>query len=108
MKSYARAKYLEAAKPWNEQCDIAFPCSMQNEIDQADAIALVNSGCRILVEGRSFAIIPGFSSSIFYNLYSLPGSNMPCTPQAVDVLRKGKVMIAPAKVAGIGGVQCFL
>ncbi|CAA6660947.1 unnamed protein product [Spirodela intermedia] len=70
LKSYARAKYVEAAKPWNEQCDIAFPCSMQNEIDQADAM----------------------------------GSNMPCTPQAVDVLRKGKVLIAPAKVAGIGGV----
>ena len=29
---------------------------------------------------------------------------MPCTPQAIDVLRKGKVLIAPAKVAGIGGV----
>uniref|UniRef100_A0A1D1Z0S3 glutamate dehydrogenase (NADP(+)) n=1 Tax=Anthurium amnicola TaxID=1678845 RepID=A0A1D1Z0S3_9ARAE len=82
LKSYARAQYVEAAKPWIERCDIAFPCSTQNEIDQADAIALVNSGCHIVVEG----------------------SNMPCTPQAIDVLRKGKVLIAPAKVAGIGGV----
>jgi glutamate dehydrogenase (NADP+) len=29
---------------------------------------------------------------------------MPCTPQAVDVLRKAKVFIAPAKITGAGGV----
>jgi glutamate dehydrogenase (NADP+) len=29
---------------------------------------------------------------------------MPCTPQAVDVLRKSKVLIAPAKITGAGGV----
>ncbi|KAL6005986.1 hypothetical protein ACLOJK_040031 [Asimina triloba] len=82
VKSFARAKYFEDAKPWNERCDIAFPCASQNEIDQADALALVSSGCRILIEG----------------------SNMPCTPQAIDVLRKAKVLIAPAKAASAGGV----
>lgn len=29
---------------------------------------------------------------------------MPCTPQAIDILRKAKVLIAPAKVASAGGV----
>ncbi|KAG1346403.1 NADP-specific glutamate dehydrogenase [Cocos nucifera] len=82
LKSYAQAKYFEDAKPWNEHCDIAFPCASQNEIDQPDAVALVNSGCRILIEG----------------------SNMPCTPQAIDVLRKAKVLVAPAKAASAGGV----
>lgn len=82
LKSYARAKYFEDAKPWNERCDIAFPCASQNEIDQPDALALINSGCRIIIEG----------------------SNMPCTPQAIDVLRKAKVLIAPAKAANAGGV----
>ncbi|KAB1218452.1 NADP-specific glutamate dehydrogenase [Morella rubra] len=81
-KTYARAKYYDEAKPWNERCDVAFPCASQNEIDQADAINLVNSGCRILVEG----------------------SNMPCTPEAVDVLRKANILIAPAMAAGAGGV----
>lgn len=38
-------------KPWNERCDVAFPCASQNELDQSDAINLVNSGCRILIEG---------------------------------------------------------
>lgn len=29
---------------------------------------------------------------------------MPCTPEAVDVLRKGNVLVAPAIAAGAGGV----
>lgn len=43
------------------------------------------------------------------------GSNMPCTPEAVDVLKKANVLIAPAMAAGAGGVRysifystCFL
>ncbi|KAJ4850042.1 hypothetical protein Tsubulata_037742 [Turnera subulata] len=32
------------------------------------------------------------------------GSNMPCTPEAVDVLRKANVLIAPSVAAGAGGV----
>ncbi|XP_020528815.1 NADP-specific glutamate dehydrogenase isoform X2 [Amborella trichopoda] len=51
LKSYAHAKYTDEAKPWNERCDLAFPCACQNEIDHSDALALVNSGCRILIEG---------------------------------------------------------
>lgn len=81
-KTYARSKYYDEAKPWNERCDVAFPCAAQNEIDQSDAINLVNSGCRLLVEG----------------------SIMPCTPEAVDVLRKANVVIAPAMAAGAGGI----
>ncbi|KAH1084820.1 hypothetical protein AAZX31_07G011400 [Glycine max] len=81
-KTYARSKYYDEAKPWSERCDVAFACTSQNEIDQSDAINLVNSGCRILVEG----------------------SNMPCTPEAVQILRKASVLIAPAMAAGAGGV----
>ncbi|KAJ4797168.1 NADP-specific glutamate dehydrogenase [Rhynchospora pubera] len=82
LKSYPRAKYVEDGKPWTERCDLAFPCASQNEIDQSDALSLVTLGCRIIIEG----------------------ANMPCTPQAVDVLRKAKVLIAPAKITGAGGV----
>ncbi|XP_024973024.1 NADP-specific glutamate dehydrogenase-like [Cynara cardunculus var. scolymus] len=81
-KTYARSKYYEEAKPWNERCDVAFPCASLNEIDHSDAINLVNLGCRILIEG----------------------SNMPCTPEAVNVLRKANVLIAPSIAAGTGGV----
>lgn len=52
-KTYARSKYYDESKPWNERCDVAFPCASQNEIDQSDAINLVNSGCRIIVEGSN-------------------------------------------------------
>ncbi|EPS57965.1 hypothetical protein M569_16853, partial [Genlisea aurea] len=31
-------------------------------------------------------------------------SNMPCTPEAVDVLRKSNVLVAPSMAAGVGGV----
>ncbi|KAM7254464.1 hypothetical protein ACFE04_003844 [Oxalis oulophora] len=81
-KTYARSKYYDEAKPWSERSDIAFPCACQNEINESDAINLVSSGCRILVEG----------------------SNMPCTTEAVDVLRKANILIAPAIAAGAGGV----
>ncbi|KVI05872.1 hypothetical protein Ccrd_015752 [Cynara cardunculus var. scolymus] len=43
-KTYARAKYYDEAKPWNERCDVAFPCASQNEIDHSDAISLVVAG----------------------------------------------------------------
>ncbi|KAG9146819.1 hypothetical protein Leryth_005145 [Lithospermum erythrorhizon] len=81
-KTYARSKYYDEAKPWSERCEIAFPCAFQNEVDQTDAINLVNSGCRILVEG----------------------SNMPCTPEAIDVLKKANVLVAPSMAAGVAGV----
>ncbi|CAM8904030.1 unnamed protein product [Rhodiola kirilowii] len=81
-KTYARSKYYDEAKPWSERCDVAFSCASQNEIDQTDAINLVNSGCHILIEG----------------------SNMPCTPEAIEVLRKANVLVAPAIAAGAGGV----
>lgn len=32
---------------------------------------------------------------------------MPCTPDAVDVLRKANVLIAPAMAAGAGGVRFY-
>ncbi|KAL3632905.1 hypothetical protein CASFOL_025889 [Castilleja foliolosa] len=81
-KTYARSKYFDESKPWNERCDVAFLCASQNEMDQCDAINLVNSGCRIVVEG----------------------SNMPCTPEAADVLRKANILVAPSMAAGVGGV----
>jgi glutamate dehydrogenase (NADP+) len=33
------------------------------------------------------------------------GSNMPCTVQAVDILKKAKVTVAPAKATAAGGVM---
>jgi len=54
LKSYPHAKYVDDAKPWSEQCDVAFPCASHNEIDQGEAVAIINSGCRVLVECMEF------------------------------------------------------
>lgn len=116
-KTYARSKYYDEAKPWNERCDLAFACASQNEIDQSDATNLVNSGCRLLIEGSCFYKMQpvwlyfALSSNIltaFTLYYSYQGSNMPCTPEAVDVLRKANVLVAPAMAAGAGGVLHLL
>eukprot|EP00252_Welwitschia_mirabilis_P011583 TRINITY_DN2586_c0_g2_i2.p1 TRINITY_DN2586_c0_g2~~TRINITY_DN2586_c0_g2_i2.p1 ORF type:complete len:209 (-),score=50.18 TRINITY_DN2586_c0_g2_i2:898-1524(-) len=82
LKTYSTAKYFDEAKPWGERCDIAFPCASQNELNHADALNLVNAGCRILIEG----------------------SNMPCTTEAIEVFKKYKVLVGPSKAASAGGV----
>ena len=53
---------------------------------------------------------------LFFLVYSnkatcsiqIPGSNMPCTPEAVQIFRKASVLIAPAMAAGAGGVRLKL
>jgi glutamate dehydrogenase (NADP+) len=75
-------KYYENKKPWGIKCDIAFPSATQNEIDEADAKALVKNGCIAIGEG----------------------ANMPSTPEAVEVFQKAKILYAPGKAANAGGV----
>ncbi|XP_024527051.1 NADP-specific glutamate dehydrogenase [Selaginella moellendorffii] len=81
-KRYSKARFYEDAKPWGEKCDLAFPCATQNEINHSDALALVNAGCQVLIEG----------------------SDMPCTTEAAEVIRKAGIFIAPSKAANAGGV----
>jgi glutamate dehydrogenase (NADP+) len=74
--------FMPGQKPWGLACDVAFPCATQNEIELADARALVGSGCKAVVEA----------------------ANMPCTPEAVAVFQGAGVLFAPAKAANAGGV----
>jgi len=75
-------EYLEGDRPWGVECELAFPCATQNELDQRDARKLVKNGCRAVVEG----------------------ANMPATSEAAAVLREAKVLFAPGKAANAGGV----
>lgn len=75
-------KYYENKKPWNVKCDIAFPSATQNEIDEADAKALVKNGCIAVGEG----------------------ANMPSTPEAIKVFQQAKILYAPGKASNAGGV----
>jgi glutamate dehydrogenase (NADP+) len=67
---------------WSVPCDIALPCATQNELDAESAKLLVKNGCKAVGEG----------------------ANMPTTPEAVEILKAGKVLFAPAKAANAGGV----
>ncbi|MDR1755548.1 MAG: NADP-specific glutamate dehydrogenase [Culturomica sp.] len=75
------AKFFAKRKPWEVKCDIAFPCAIQNELNEEDAKTLMANGCKMVVET----------------------SNMGCTAEAVRALN-GKIAFAPGKAANAGGV----
>lgn len=77
-------KYLKGARPWavSDEVDIALPCATQNEIEMADAEALVDAGCTCVLEG----------------------ANMPSTNDAIKHFHSNSVAFAPAKAANAGGV----
>ncbi|WP_203295257.1 NADP-specific glutamate dehydrogenase [Luteirhabdus pelagi] len=79
---YPSAKYHEGDRPWGEKCDIALPCATQNELNGEEAKTLVDNGCMCVGEG----------------------ANMPCTPEAIEVFHKAKILFSPGKASNAGGV----
>lgn len=75
-------EFFRGRRPWEVKADIAMPCAIQNELNLEDAKNLVNNGVQVLTEG----------------------ANMPCTPEAIELLQENKVMFAPGKAANAGGV----
>jgi len=67
---------------WDIPCYAAFPCATQNELNAVDAKNLVKNGCVSVVEG----------------------ANMPSTTEAVHIMLKSDICLAPAKAANAGGV----
>lgn len=83
IKHHPDAEYHEGCLGiWNVKCDIALPCATQNELNEEAAKTLVKNGCIAIGEG----------------------ANMPCTPEAVEVLHENKVIFGPGKAANAGGV----
>ena len=90
-----KVKYIPGARPW-EHCgkiDIALPCATQNEVSGEEAKALVASGVKYVAEG----------------------SNMGCTPQAIEVFEANRlgakspeeaVWYACGKASNAAGVAC--
>jgi len=76
------ARFVPGACVWEVPCQVALPCATQNEVDVAEATALVRGGMLALAEG----------------------ANMPTTPGAVEVLRAAGVAFAPGKAVNAGGV----
>ncbi len=82
VKKFPKAKFYKNKTPWQIPCDIALPCATQNELAVNDAKTLVKNGCICVSEG----------------------ANMPCTPEAISVFRKHKILFAPGKASNAGGV----
>jgi glutamate dehydrogenase (NADP+) len=76
------AEYHTGAGVWSVPCDIALPCATQNELDLADAKALVEGGVIAVAEG----------------------ANMPTTADATEYLLQSGVYFLPGKAANAGGV----
>jgi glutamate dehydrogenase (NADP+) len=87
IKEYAdrvtSAEYHEGSV-WNFDLtyDVALPCATENEIGKDQATRLASNGATVV------------------NC----GSNMPCTPEAVQVFHETNVLLGPAKAANAGGV----
>src|SRR5690606_16752345 len=76
------ARFHAGARPWAVPVDIALPCATQNELDAADAAALVRNGVRCVAEG----------------------ANMPATRGAARAFEDAGVLYAPGKASNAGGV----
>jgi len=82
VKKYPSASYHEGQRPWRVSCDIALPCATQNELNNEEAVVLVDNGCICVSEG----------------------ANMPSTPEAIEVFTKAKILFSPGKASNAGGV----
>lgn len=74
--------FVEGRRPWEVPCDIALPCATQNELDGDDALRLVEGGCRCVGEI----------------------SNMGCTPEAIALFHRRRMLYGPGKAVNAGGV----
>jgi glutamate dehydrogenase (NADP+) len=85
IKEYADefgCEYHAGKRPWAVPCELAFPCATQNELEFADAHALLANGCIGVAEG----------------------ANMPSTQDAIDAFQEAQILFAPSKAANAGGV----
>ncbi|TDX51812.1 NADP-specific glutamate dehydrogenase [Orenia marismortui] len=83
VKEHPFAEFVaDSSAIWMIDCDIALPCATQNELDGESAKSLVAND--VIVVGE--------------------GANMPCTPEAVEILQESKIGFIPGKAANAGGV----
>jgi len=85
IKEYAEqynCDYYPGKRPWEIECDLAFPSATQNEISKVEAQKLVDNG------------VMGVSE----------GANMPTEADGVEVFLDAKILYGPGKAANAGGV----
>jgi glutamate dehydrogenase (NADP+) len=86
VEPYARefkgSTFVKGNRPWEVKVDIALPCATQNELNGDDAKVLIENGVMLVAEI----------------------SNMGCTPEAVELFLKHKLLFGPGKAVNAGGV----
>ncbi len=75
-------EFFPGKRPWEQKVDIALPCATQNELNGEDAQKLIDNGVICVGEG----------------------ANMPCTPEAIEIFHKAKILFSPGKASNAGGV----
>ena len=77
------ATYVEGCSGiWGVPADIILPCATQNEIDAEAAKKIVAGGAMGVFEG----------------------ANMPCTPEAISIIKGAGLLYSPGKASNAGGV----
>jgi len=74
--------YYQGKRPWDIECNLAFPSATQNEISKQEAQKLVDNG------------VIGVSE----------GANMPTEAEGVEIFLDAKILYGPGKAANAGGV----
>ena len=77
-----KVTFHEGKRPWEVECDLAFPCATQNEVSGDEARTLIKNGCIGVSEG----------------------ANMPTVQDGIDAYQEAKILFAPSKAANAGGV----
>ena len=81
-KKFKGAHFRPGTKTWDIPCDVACPTACENELHTEDAKLLLKNGCKCICEG----------------------SNMPCTPGAIEAFQKAGILYSPGKASNAGGV----
>ncbi len=81
-KEFKGSTFVKGKRPWEVKVDIALPCATQNELNGDDAKVLIENGVMLVAEI----------------------SNMGCTPEAVELFIKHKLLFGPGKAVNAGGV----
>ena len=79
---FPKAQFRAGKKTWDIPCDVACPTACENELDGAAAKTLLANGCQCVCEG----------------------SNMPCTPEAIEAFQAAGILYSPGKASNAGGV----
>jgi len=82
VKKFPKAEFRPGKKTWDIPCDIACPTACENELHGDDAKTLLKNGCKCVCEG----------------------SNMPCTPEAIEAFQAARILYSPGKASNAGGV----